>query len=594
MQRNSKFPACVFDSPQQFKLINCLLTTTRTPERYSLSSNLASFLRFLLSVALILCVVHASAQEVGHHGQILSGALPRTSIVAAPPSASSASIRSRSAVTLKSPTNPKPSVVWHLVHGHWRWHCLAHCSKYRRPHEPSEEAPEVYYSSAKHQIPQASVSPAESPPPTGNEAKSTRANPKPAQLNSQATALNTIPIGTTISLQNWREYQQYMPQGMIELFKRTHFWKMPAEIEISVGPTTVVPLPAGYLAATEKYSHNARVVHLPNGHNDLVNYVGGEPFPNPQEPDKGYKLLADLWFAYAPHLVVGSPRNPLKSCTQDRFGNINCRELNYVYRQTAYNTDPTVQPTGRNAKDYWFTEWVMVQKPEQSKYTAQLTLFPLDNQRPEDLYTFVPSLRTTLRGSLSARCSPVAETDLIQDDYRNVGFNGGIGVFDAQFLEHRKILALTGDYTALGGDFPNNYYMPLGWPKPSWGQWQLRDVDVIDVRRVPAERAGYCYGKRVVYEDSHNHYALWEDIYDAQMLLWKTGLVAQRLLKSTSLGYVPGGVTSSAWDLLKDHMTNVSTEDEYGRDMLTNEDVPPEYQDFNIYATPGGLMGIMK
>jgi hypothetical protein len=78
------------------------------------------------------------------------------------------------------------------------------------------------------------------------------------------------------------------------------------------------------------------------------------------------------------------------------------------------------------------------------------------------------------------------------------------------------------------------------------------------------------------------------------MRLWKTGLVAQRLLKSTSLGYVPGGVTACAWDLLKDHMTNTSTEDEYGHDMLTNEDAPPEYQDFNIYATPGGLMGIMR
>ena len=559
-------------------------------------SNPAWFVKVLLSVGLILCGVHASAQEVGRHAQVLTDTLPPTKIVGASPSASSStSTQSRSAVPLKSATNPQPSIIWHKVHGHWRWHCLAHCSKHRRPYEPGEEAPEVYNSGAKHQMPESSVQASpESLPPAGNTVKPASAHREAVQPNILKIAQDTIPVGTTITLQNWREYQQYLPQGMIELFKRTHFWKIPAEIEISVGPTTVASLPTGYVAATEKYSHNVKIVHLANGRNDLVNYIGGEPFPNPKEPDKGYKLLADLWFAYAPHLAVGSPRNPLKSCTQDRFGNINCRELNYVYRQTAYNTDPNAPPIDRNAKDYWFTEWVMVQKPEQSKYTAQLTLFPLNNQRPEDLYTFVPSLRTTLRGSLSARCSPVAETDLIQDDYRNVGFNGGIGMFDAQFLGHHKILALTGDYTALGGDFPNNYLMPLGWPKPSWGQWQLRDVDVIDVRRVPAERAGYCYAKRIIYEDSHNHYALWEDIYDAQMRLWKTGLVAQRLLKSTSLGYVPGGVTACAWDLLKDHMTNTSTEDEYGHDMLTNEDAPPEYQDFNIYATPGGLMGIMR
>jgi hypothetical protein len=30
------------------------------------------------------------------------------------------------------PTDAKPSIVWHRVDGSWRWHCVAHCSKYRR------------------------------------------------------------------------------------------------------------------------------------------------------------------------------------------------------------------------------------------------------------------------------------------------------------------------------------------------------------------------------------------------------------------------------------------------------------------------------
>jgi hypothetical protein len=206
----------------------------------------------------------------------------------------------------------------------------------------------------------------------------------------------------------------------------------------------------------------------------------------------------------------------------------------------------------------------------------------------------VPSLRRSIRGSLESRCSPVAGTDYLQDDYKSVGFNGGIAIFDAQFLEHRKILALTGDYAPLAGDFPNNYYMPLGWPKPSWGKWQLRDVDVIAVRRVPAERAGYCYDKRVIYEDSHTHYALWEDAYDSQMHLWKSAFVAQRLITATAIGPVPGAVTSSVWDLLNKHMTNVSTQDRYGHDLLADHDVAPEYQSFAAYATPSGLANIMK
>jgi hypothetical protein len=223
-----------------------------------------------------------------------------------------------------------------------------------------------------------------------------------------------------------------------------------------------------------------------------------------------------------------------------------------------------------------------------------LTLFFKDNQRNQDLYVFLPSLRRVLRGSLASRCSPVAGTDYLQDDYKSVGFNGGIANFDARFLEHRKIIALTGEYKPLAGDFPRNYYMPLGWPRPSWGTWQLRDVDVISVQRVPGERANYCYGNRIIYEDSQSRYALWEDAYDGEMKLWKSAIVAQRLIRTAALGEVFGPVTSSVWDFQNDHMTNVSTEDKFGHDMLADDDAPAEYRNLETYSTPAGLAGIMR
>ena len=182
----------------------------------------------------------------------------------------------------------------------------------------------------------------------------------------------------------------------------------------------------------------------------------------------------------------------------------------------------------------------------------------------------------------------------MQDVFNRGGFNGGLGMFDAQFLEHRRILALTGDYLPLGGEFPLNYYMPLGWPKPSWGNWQLRDVDVIDIRRVPAEASGYCYGKRIIYEDSQTHYALWEDGYDRKMRFWKTALLAQRLTKKPSLGMVPGGFSSTAWDFEFRHLTNASTQGKQGGDVLVDDEVPPEYRNFTQYSTLAGLAQIMK
>jgi hypothetical protein len=37
----------------------------------------------------------------------------------------------------------------------------------------------------------------------------------------------------------------------------------------------------------------------------------------------------------------------------------------------------------------------------------------------------------------------------------------------------------------MAGSFPAEYDGVLGWPKPSWGQWETRDASVVDVSRVP-------------------------------------------------------------------------------------------------------------
>jgi hypothetical protein len=407
-------------------------------------------------------------------------------------------------------------------------------------------------------------------------------------------AVAGIPVGTTITVANWREYSRYIPFGMTQLFKGEQFWKMPSDLEIVVGPTTPARLPLRYEQATARYSDNVRVVHLPNGHKDIQNYVGGEPFPHPQEPDKGYKLLADLWHSYVPHFIAGTPSNPLTICSETSHGFSNCERLSYVYRQVAYNTDGTPSSEEAKGTDYWYTEWLTVEEPEEQRYTTLLMLYPKDNQRDEEQFIYIPSLRRWIRESLASRCSPVTGTDYVQDDFKRVGFNGGLGMFDAQFLGHQQILALTGDYSPLGGDFPKNYYAPLGWPRPSWGRWQLRDVDVIDVRRIPAESSGYCYGKRIIYADSTTHYALWEDVYDRQMRFWKTAYLAQRLVNKPGLGEVPGSFSSTAWDFQGRHLTNATTQGKSGRDVMVDDEVPQEYRNFTRYSTLAGLSQIMK
>jgi hypothetical protein len=323
----------------------------------------------------------------------------------------------------------------------------------------------------------------------------------------------SIPSGTVITRQNWRQYKQFMPLGMIELFGDQYHWKMPERVQIPVGPTERGLLPRTYLDASEKYGSQTKVVRLPNGRMDIEGYSGGIPFPNPRDPNMGYKILSNLFFSYVPHLYVNAPHNTGSLWFQDRFGNTSTQTLDVVYRQSGWNTDPGVPPDDNYAPGTWYTEWSMVETPEQSKYTTLLSLFFKDQQKNPfpDSYVYVPALRRSLRLSVSARCAPVYGSDWTNDDAKTIGFNGGTSLFDAVVLGERTILALI-DYNQEYASFPNNWEMPLGFPTPSWGKWQLRDVYAIDVRRVPSERSGYCYGSRIMYVDKEFFYTLWNDL----------------------------------------------------------------------------------
>jgi hypothetical protein len=340
------------------------------------------------------------------------------------------------------------------------------------------------------------------------------------------------------------------------------------------------------------------VVHMPDGHMNLANYVAGMPFPNPQEPDKGYKILANVWFPGGPYLLVLSPATGLgKICTVDRFGNNACTMSTLVYRSLAYNWSPEVPRTEPLAAGAWYSEWLMIEQPEQSRYTADLTLFWQDLNKMEDNYVFVPSLRRSLRLAVSARCAPLFGSDMTHDDQRG-GYNGGLGLFSADYLGTRKILAMT-EMTNADGVWTGNYDMPLGWSKPSWGPWSLREIDVIDVRRVPSERSGYCYGSKVMYVDHQFYHQLFEEIYDANLKLWKIVRIALRpaeIVPGEGLTPLDGSHIQSYWDLQNDHVSHIFSANPDGKtDGYTHDkEVPAEYDNIVKYSTPGGLSQIMR
>jgi Protein of unknown function (DUF1329) len=408
-----------------------------------------------------------------------------------------------------------------------------------------------------------------------------------------------IPIGTKITTKNWEQYKAFLPLGMQKLFAGIYYWKIPPEAVLEVAPAIHDFLLKSWIERTEKYSGQVSVEVLPNGHYVLKNYHGGSPFPNPQEPNKGWKVLANVNWPAGPQMYVNTPTNYGTVWSVDRFGNVNASTFDVVYRVSTsdYVSDPGIPPASLDyAPGTWYSEWGMQESPEQSRYTASLQLFYIDQEKQPypDTFVFVPALRRSLRLSSTARCSPVFGFDWSYDDAKANGFNGSTSIYTGDYLGDRKILTLS-HFNQDGAIFPDGYLMPLGFPKPSWGKWEVRDMAIDDVHRIPSEAAGYCYSSRIIYADKENWLGDWVDLFDSNKKLWKSISYYNNAGDVPGYGHMWEGVSSSAMDFQNSHQTIwCGFGNPWKRKPYLDGNAPKEFFNGVKYGSPSGLMQIMR
>jgi hypothetical protein len=413
--------------------------------------------------------------------------------------------------------------------------------------------------------------------------------------------------GTKITMRNWQRYRQFMSQGMIALFEGSHFWRMPDDVVIAVGPTISIPLPQKYQHDTKLNADKVRLVKLPDGGYAPSGYVAGLPFPEPLKGDPaltGERIFWDLYYRYQPR-VQGAQNF---SYSIDRAGNMTqTSESTYVQSQLTYLSDPGMPATAPDADSSIYTAKFNEQvSPEQSKYSTLLDLLPADPTRLDELFEYVPTLRRSLRLSQAARCAPVFGSDYLVDDENN-GPPGLPQLFSVEYLGEQKVLALVHAVpeafdsagTAVGLD--PRYYYPGGtgvvpFPRPTAGRWELRDSYVIAIERLPQFSNDYCYGKRVLYVDKENYFAGAQlDLYDSSSQLFKSQLVFSypELIPGTEsdLAQLVAGSNTSFLINFKDRHLSL----EPNLHACINSDCDRDgYLDIRRYASPDGLMKIVQ
>jgi len=405
-----------------------------------------------------------------------------------------------------------------------------------------------------------------------------------------AGSSETIPDGTRITAQNWQQYQKFLSLAMRAFFSGKYMWRAEPDFYIETGPTRPLPPPLEYRQDTEKYNQT-RLVPVGEGAYTVEGYMAGQPFPNPQDPNKAEKILYNAYYQYAPAVLW----NTWPGYQIDRYMNISPAQSQIVYFNLAHNSDPGYPRTNPAGHGYFYSEWVQQLLPEQSKYQTALILLPDDPSRGQELYVFLPSLRRSLRLSASARCAPIAGTDWANDDSKD-GMNRIPTQFNADLIGEKKILALVHEDGALRGD-PKNFYTGHSAPfhKAVTGKWELRDVWVIDEVPRPSMVNGYCYSHDVFYIDKELYAVLQNEYYDRSGKLWKIQISNRtqdpvRGFKEDRVTIPAGDEPVWIYDLQNSHVSYAYPQ---GYTKI-DDDVPAQMRDISIYALPSGLNQIMR
>jgi hypothetical protein len=320
----------------------------------------------------------------------------------------------------------------------------------------------------------------------------------------------------------------------------------------------------------------------------IKGYTGGIPFPKPVEPDIGGKILYNAWLPYRPFVSRYTTHN----WQVDSYGNVFLQETDDTFFQLAFLSDegyPAITPW---ANGYFQAGHYVLLAPEQSKYTNELQLQPMDPVKLQELYVFLPTLRRSLRLSSAARCTPLLGTDYIADDGAWLPPN-----FSPSLLGEKKLLTIVMDpkkafdatsYKGGGGTKPGSF---PGWPKAGTNHWEVRDTYVLDLLAIHERLGNYCYSHRIFYVDKGTWIATMSENYDRigklYKLLWLA--LAPKSVKGETTIYVYSTSMSMAMDFQNTHVTaNNDTP------VQIDNDVPPEFRNAAVWASPAGLSTVMK
>lgn len=351
-------------------------------------------------------------------------------------------------------------------------------------------------------------------------------------LSTSGWAVEVKP-GDVIDSSNIEQYKDYFPMFMQRYIKDG--WGFEKPVVIKVKEWDGVNWTKGY---TEASKANLKTCKL-TADGLLEGYSGqGCPFMEPKEPhiatkimwNQFYKNFPDDWLIPESYLSVTKRRGAKTVTIADS-----------QYEQVMFSNRTMVPPIPEleNPKQLLYANKLNSKTPP-NKDMATLTWRYQDPLKYDDMWTYVPTLRRTLRLVSSERANPIRGTPYTWDDI--FGFDGKIPLFEYQMVGEQQVITLNNQkITAEKVDRAGRDWHPF---VHQGEEFEVEDVYVIDIT---SKDPRYPQSKKTVWVHKTKFVVLYAQMYDKGGEFWKgfwNG--AQKRTLKTTQGVEPFAIQSSS------------------------------------------------
>jgi hypothetical protein len=312
--------------------------------------------------------------------------------------------------------------------------------------------------------------------------------------------------GDVIDSTNIDQYKDYLPSFLARFVKDG--WGFEAPVVLSIGEPKDWPITDAFRKASEGNIGKAKLT--PEGL--IEGYTGVDvPFPNPQEPDLALKIMWNQFYKDLPE-DWSLPYSYL-TFSKRKGGSIAVFDSVFDCLKFSGRTILPPLPELPNPKGlYWAS--IINSKTPPHKDMATLTWRYKDPLKTDDMWTYVPTLRRTIRMVSAERANPMRGSASTWDEI--FCFDGKIPLFTYKLLRKEKTLMLANQVTT-GDKLPNKMYSHPVLFGPN-DPYELVDAYVIELK---SKDPRYPTSKWDLWVRDRHWAGVYSEIYDKRGEFWK-------------------------------------------------------------------------